>query len=62
MSVYSSLLGDGQCANELDQWEPHEMFSVQPVRRLYNATLVVFGNQFQMRSEYNDSFSSVTSE
>jgi hypothetical protein len=62
LKCYSLLLGDGQRANELTQWKRREMFSVQSVltksgtrfsvrsaRRLCNATLVIFGNQFQMR-------------
>jgi hypothetical protein len=62
MSVYSSLIGDSQQANELTQWKPREVFavwsvltnsitgfSVWSVQRLYNATLVIFSSQYQMR-------------
>jgi hypothetical protein len=49
MSVFSSLLGDGQRANELTYWEPRKMFSVRSARRLYDTTLVIFGSQFRRR-------------
>jgi hypothetical protein len=46
--VYSSLLGNGQRANEITQWEPREMFSVRSAWSLYNATLVVFEVSIQL--------------
>jgi hypothetical protein len=42
-ATIESLLGDGQRANELTQWEPRKVFSVQSAQRLYNTILVILG-------------------